>query len=547
MDDVPLMAILNKFNLFRRVPLILLPANKRNQPPLNIMSPNNMSINNRRIAKNTILLYLRMLVTMVVTLYTSRVVLNTLGIEDYGIYSVVAGVVVLFSFINNAMSTGTQRHLSYELGKADGRVSDIFSACLRIHVVLGVLIVVLGEAFGLWFLNSGLNIPAERLYAANVIFHISLITCFVGIVKTPYDASVIAYEKMSFYAYMSIFDVVAKLLMVYVLMVIPYDKLILYCVFILFVSITGVVILVYYVHRRLAGIEIVDVKDRNLYKYLLSFSGWTLFGSTAGMLESQGLNMIINIFFGVVLNAAVGIANQIRGVLNQFVGSFQQALNPQLVMAESSGDRLRQNDLIFRSAKFSFFILFALSLPVMANLQQILSLWLGQVPAYAVPICILVIVSQLLECLSSPLYTTIFAIGKIKVYQWIVSLLRLLGVLSALAICSLNIEPYMIYLMPCVVACLLLFYRIWFIYTEIGLSIRLFLKRVVMPILAVCCLTVVPVLIYKQCVPADGSIVRLLLETFFIAVFTVSPILFVGITSSERAVIFHQFRKIIKR
>ena len=200
MDDVSLMAILNKFNLFRRVPLILLPANKRNQPPLNIMSPNNMSINNRRIARNTILLYLRMLVTMVVTLYTSRVVLNTLGIEDYGIYSVVAGVVVLFSFINNAMSTGTQRHLSYELGKADGRVSDIFSACLRIHVVLGVLIVVLGEAFGLWFLNSGLNIPAERLYAANVIFHISLITCFVGIVKRPDDASAGAYAKMAFYS-----------------------------------------------------------------------------------------------------------------------------------------------------------------------------------------------------------------------------------------------------------------------------------------------------------------------------------------------------------
>lgn len=511
------------------------------------MSPTNISINNRRIAKNTILMYLRMLVTMVVTLYTSRVVLNTLGIEDYGIYNVVAGVVVLFSFINNAMSTGTQRHISYELGKIDGRVPRIFSACLRIHLVLAVLVVVLGEVIGLWFLNNGLNIPSERLYAANVIFHIALITCFIGIVKTPYDAAVIAYERMSFYAYMSIFDVLAKLLMVYVLMVMPYDKLILYVLFILFVSAVGFLIQVYYAHRRLAGIELVAVRDRKLYKYLLSFSGWTLFGSTTGMLESQGLNMIVNIYFGVVLNAAVGIANQIRGVLGQFVSGFQQALNPQLVMSESSGDRLRQFDLIFRSAKFSFFILFALSLPIMANLRPILFLWLGQVPEYTVAICMLVIVFQLLECLSSPLYTTIFAIGKIKTYQCIVSLLRTLSVVAAFAICYLDIEPYMVYLMPCVVAYLLLLYRIWFINKEISLPLVSFLRRVVLPILGVCVVTVIPVLVYRWYMPADDSLLRLFFETCFIAIYTLFAIFFIGITSSERAVILQQFRKIIRR
>lgn len=503
--------------------------------------------NNKRIAKNTILLYIRMLVTMVISLYTSRVVLNTLGVEDFGIYNVVAGVVVLFTFVNNAMATGTQRHISYELGKPDGRVSEIFSACLQIHVVLGALVVVLGEIVGLWFLNSQLNIPSERMFAANVIYQIAIVNCFISIVKTPYDASIVAYEKMSFYAYMSIFDAVSKLLMVYVLVIIPFDKLITYSALILVVVILGFVIQLIYAHKKLAGISIVRIQDKNLYKYLLSFSGWTLFGSVTNMLETQGLNMIVNIFFGVLLNAAAGIAGQVRGVLNQFVNGFQQALNPQLVKSESGGDRDRQFNLIFRSAKFSFFILFVLSLPIMANLQKILSLWLGQVPEYTVSICLLGIVLQLFECISSPLYTTIFAIGNIKWYQIIVSLFRLLSVVSALAICYFNIEPYMIYLMPCIVAGLLVIYRVWFIHRHIKMPVSLFVKQVITPVLLVCACTILPFLLYRIFVPASESLIHVAIETICIVALTISFTWLMGLSSSERLVIGQQIRKYIKR
>ena len=501
---------------------------------------------NKRIAKNTALLYIRMLVTMLISLYTSRVVLNTLGVGDFGIYNVVSGVVVMFTFVNNAMATGTQRHISYELGKTDGRVSEIFSACLKIHVVLGALVVFFGELIGIWFLNTKLNIPVERMFAANVIYQIALVNCFVGIIKTPYDASIVAYERMSFYAYMSIFDAVSKLLLVYTLLALPFDKLITYATFILIVGIIGFLIQLFYVHKKLNGIEIITITDNSLYKYLLSFSGWTLFGSTAVILETQGLNMIINIFFGVVLNAAVGIAGQVRGVLSQFVNGFQQALNPQLVMSESSGDRSRQFSLIYRSAKFSFFIMFALSLPIIANLHQILSLWLGQVPDYTVPICILVIILQLFECISSPLYTTIFAVGKIKTYQIIVSLFRILSVASALAICYMDIEPYMIYLMPCFVAGLLLAYRVWFIHNEIDMPISSFLKQVISPVTAVCTITVLPLIAYHELDLPCKSIVAFIIETGCIAVLTGMAIFIIGFTSAERNIIVQQIRKYIR-
>lgn len=507
---------------------------------------NNSSINNKRIAKNTILLYFRMLVTMTISLFTSRVVINALGLENYGIYNVVAGVVVLFSFVNNAMAIGTQRHISYELGKSEGRVSEIFSACLKIHVALGFLVVLLGEVFGLWFLNSELNIPQERMIAANVIYQIALLNCFISIVKTPYDATIIAYERMSFYAYMSIFDAVAKLLMISLLTMIPYDKLITYSSIILFVSIVGLLIQIFYMHKHLPSIRIVAIKDRKLYTYLLSFSGWTLFGSVANILETQGLSMIINIFFGVVLNAAVGIANQVRGVISQFVNGFQQALNPQLVMTESSGNRSSQFNLIFRSAKFSFYIMFVLSLPIMANLYQILFLWLGQIPEYTVPICILVIILQLFECMSSPLYTTIFAIGKIKRYQMIVALLRSFSVFSAYIICHFDLQPYLIYLMPCIVSAVLLAYRVWFIHKEIAMPILSFLKQVIIPILTICVATIVPLFFFKQYVHSNGSIIQLTIETCCIVIVTSITIFYMGINQSERLLISKQIRKLAK-
>lgn len=503
--------------------------------------------NNKRIAKNTLMLYFRMLVTMGISLFTSRVVFNALGVENYGIYNVVVGVVVLFTFINNAMATGTQRHISYELGKENGRVAEIFSACLKIHMVLGALVVVSGEAVGLWIINNKLNIPAGRMLAANIIYHIALVNCFVCIVKAPYDAAVVAYEKMSFYAYMSIFDAVAKLLTVFVLMVMPFDKLVTYSSFILVVTTAGFLIQACYAHRKLSGIRVVPIKDKKLYQYLLSFSGWTLFGSISGMLESQGIMMIVNITFGVTLNAAAGIANQVRGIISQFVNGFQQALNPQLVMTESAGDRSRQFDLIIRSAKFSFFIMFALSLPIMANLHQILSLWLGQVPAYTVSICMLVIILQLFECMSSPLYTTIFAIGHIKTYQVVVALFRSLSVASAFAVARFGWEPYMVYVMPSMVGGLLLVYRVWFIHRETAMSVGAFAKGVVWPVIAVSIVTILPLCAYRHFVAASGSLLQLAAETCCIAALTVAAIVYIGFAPAERAAIFQQVGKFIRK
>ena len=488
-----------------------------------------------------------MLVTMAIGVFTSRVVLRTLGVEDFGIYNVVSGVVVLFSFINNALATGTQRHLSYELGKPKSQVSVIFSACLKIHILLGVLVLLVGEFVGVWFLNTKLNIPCSRLYAANISYQLALLICFISIVRTPYDATVIAFEKMGFYAYMSIFDACAKLFIVYALLSISYDKLVVYSILMLLVCLLYFLIQLFYVHIRLCAIRWVKGYDRELYRYILSFSGWTLFGSTTGMIETQGLNMIANIFYGVGINAAVGIANQVRGILSQFVNGFQQALNPQLVMSESEGNRNRQFALIYQSSKLSYFIMYVLSLPIMANIGSILHFWLGNVPKYTEHICLLVIIVQLFECLSSPLYTTIFAIGQIKKYQIWVASFRLLSFCSALVICNLNIQPYFIYVMPCVVACMLLIYRLFFIQQSIALPWIEFLKKVLFPVGVTTILSIVPVVLYKQNIASEVSLVQLILETMMMGLFVVSLVFFVGLSKGERTMVINVLKNKIKR
>lgn len=292
---------------------------------------------------------------MLVSLYTSRIVLQTLGTVDFGTYSIVGGVVVMFSFISSAMATGTQRHLSYELGKQNGDVATIFSACFRIHVVLAFIVLLFAETIGLWFLNMKMNLPANRIDVVNWIYQLSVLTCMIGIIQVPYTASIIAHEKMSFYAYISIFDALIKLGLVFFLTLIPIDKLLLYGVLLAFVHLITFLINVLFCHSKLSSISFVKIRDMSLYKRLLSFSGWSLFGSLSNVGYQQGVNIIINLFYGVTLNAAVGVASQVNSAVQNFVTNFQQALNPQLVQAEASKNRERQRDLIFKSSKFFIF------------------------------------------------------------------------------------------------------------------------------------------------------------------------------------------------
>ena len=477
---------------------------------------------------------MRLLFTMAVSLYTSRVVLRVLGEEDFGTYSIVGGVVVFFTFISNAMATGTQRHLSYELGKDDGDVPTVFSACFRIQVWLALMILVLAETVGLWFLNSMMNFPEGRMMVVNWIYQFSILSCLVGIIQTPLTAAVISYERMSIYAYLSILDVLLKLGVVFLIQLITWDKLLLYGALVMFSQILMAIVYALYVLKNLSGIKFVKIQDNSIYKHLLSFSGWSLFGSMANVGYQQGINIIINLFYGVVLNAAVGIANQINGAVSSFVSGFQQALNPQLVQTEASKDRSRQTDLIYKSSKFSFFIVFIIAFPLIANISYVLKLWLGEYPAHTESLSILVLAGLLISCLSGPLWVSIYANGNIRAYQIVVSIVAL-SILPISYFCgSLGSAPEVIFLVRASNYIFVLIVQLFFLKRYIGLKIGAFIKNVLIPVSVILISSIGFFYIMSSFIIPANSFWELLCQTVVYVFFIGIVIWIIGLNKRER-------------
>ena len=345
------------------------------------MSKELYTANNKRIAKNTLYLYFRMLLIMGVTLYTSRIVLNALGVEDFGIYNIVGGVVILFSFINNALSSATQRFLNFEIGRGDVLgTKRVFSMSLTIHLFVALFVVLLAETVGLWFLNTQMNIPTERMAAANLVYQFSILTVCISFVQIPYYASVVAYEKMSFFAYIAIIEVILKLLIVVLLIYVGFDKLRLYSILTFLVAVLVFVCYKYYCNTRLDLSRYKYFWDKILFSKLLNFSGWMLFGAAAGVSATQGVNILLNIFYGVTVNAAMGISTQVNSAVNKFVSNFQTAFMPQITKLYAIGDFEHLRKLIGQSSRFSFLLLFALACPLMLNIDFVLKLWLKTVP-----------------------------------------------------------------------------------------------------------------------------------------------------------------------
>lgn len=492
------------------------------------------SSNNKRIAKNTLFMYIRMLLLMAVSLYTSRVVLQTLGTEDFGIYSIVGGVVIMFTFISSAMATGTQRHLSYELGKQDGEMSTIFTVCFKIHVALAFIVMLLAETIGLWFLNAKLNLPAERMGIVNWLYQFSVLTCMIDIIQVPYTAAIIAYEKMSFYAYVSIFDALMKLGLVFLLLIIPIDKLLLYGILLTFAHLITFFINAFFCHSKFTAIRFIRVDDTSLYNKLLSFSGWSLFGSLSNVCYQQGVNIIINIFYGVTLNAAVGIANQVNSAVQSFATNFQQALNPQLVQAEAAKNRDRQKELILKSSKFSFFIMYLISYPLIINLPCVLSLWLGEYPDHTVAICSLVLIGVLISCLSGPLWVSIYATGEIKAYQISVSFVAL-SILPVIYVGGLfGMTSEQMFVVRAINYAIVLIVQLYFLRKYINFQPAIFLKSVILPVILVVTLSCAFFFTVHTFINTANTFGALVMQTIMYAIVAAILMWVVGLKKNER-------------
>ena len=460
-----------------------------------------VSENNKRIAKNTLMLYVKMGVMMLVQLYTSRVVLQTLGVDDFGIYNVVGGVVVLFSFLNAAMSSATQRFLNFELGKSDlVQVGRVFSMSLTVHFVIAGTVLILAETIGLWFLNSELNIPAERMVAANWVYQFSVASTLLGILLVPYNATIIAYERMAFYAWTSIFRALLLLGIVYLLTIGNLDKLILYAGLVFAVNALMQIVYIAYCKHAFPQTAIYKpFRDKKLFRELISFSGWSLFGGVADMCNSQGINMVMNIFCGVAVNAAMGIANQVNAAVYQLVSNFQIAFNPQLVKSYASNERERFISLILRTSKFSFFLTFFLVLPICLNIDFILELWLGDVPEFTAEFVQLTLFYSLISSISAPLWMSVQATGEIRNYQLIVSFLILVNLPFAYVALKLGFPPTWALGIRVAMNFLTTLWRVFYLRGKIGLPVGKFLRGVIFKSFFVGALaTTIPILVFQN-------------------------------------------------
>lgn len=444
---------------------------------------NENNVDNKRIAKNTLFLYLRMLITMMVSLYTSRVVLATLGIEDFGIYGVVGGVVAMFSFLNNAMATGTQRFLTYELGRNnEHQLRKVFSMSIRIHFLIALIILVLAETVGLWFFYEKMVIPEERLYAAFWVYQLSVIASLIMIISVPYNALIIAHEKMSAFAYVSIYEAFAKLIIVYLLLLTKADKLILYAILILGVQVSVRIIYGYYCKKHFPESKYHHFSDKKLFREMMSFSGWNFWGNFAAMAFSQGINILLNMFFGPAVNAARSVAVQVQNTTTVFASNFQTALNPQITKSYASGNLPYMHSLIFRSSKFTYFLMFLISLPIFLRIDYLLALWLKEVPQFSSIFLRYMLCISIVDSVANPLMTAAAATGNVKKYQTCLGLILLSIVPIAYIALKLGAPPVSVFMVHLAVGLFTFIVRLFIIRPMVLLSIREYVQMVILPI-----------------------------------------------------------------
>ncbi len=479
-----------------------------------------------------------MLITMIVSFYSSRIVLEQLGVSDYGVYGLVGGIVALFGFFNSSMASATQRYLTIDIGQGNlVQLKKTFSATLTIHIGIAFAVMIVAETIGLWYVNAIMVFPKERIFAVNLVYQFSVATAFLGIIQIPYNALIIAKEKMNIYAYISVLEAVLKMLIVFLLLLFGYDKLITYSVLIFLV--TSVVRLIFKIYCR-TNFEESKYKfeyDKNTFKELISFTGWNSLGSIALLVSSQGNNLILNLFFGTTINAAFGISILVQGVILSFAHNFQTAVNPQIMKLYAIGNYEKMQKLIYLTSKFSFYLLLILVTPVLLNTDYILKLWLNAVPKYTTVMVDLSLINILIEILSFSLIIGIQANGKIKQFQIVLGTLVFLNLPISYVALKMGAEPFVIFVILIIISVLALFFRLYFLNKLLGFKTINFVKNVLVPIFIVLVVTFLAHLLLSNYF-FNGNIINsipklLINSTLYLLVFLL-VVLLLGTNKNER-------------
>lgn len=508
---------------------------------------NDNTANNKRIAKNTLLLYGRMLLMMVLSLITSRVVLNALGVDDYGIYNVVGGVVAMFSILSSSLSAAISRYITFELGKGNlEKLKRVFSTAVNVQIFIIIVITILLESIGLWFLNYKMVIPSDRLYAANWVFQFSVITFAINLWSVPYNASIIAHEKMEAFAYISIFDALAKLGIAYLILKNPIDRLIYYGFLILLAGVVQRFLYSYYCKKHFEECRYSFVFDKAITKEMFGFAGWNFIGASSAVLRDQGGNVIMNLFFGTGVNAARGVAMSVNSAVVSFVTNFMMAINPQITKNYAKGDFDYMFKLAFQGARLSFYILLLLALPIMFTAPYLLKLWLGIVPDHAASFTVLVLVFALSETLANPLVTVMLATGNIRNYQIIVGGCQLLNLPLSYLILRIGYPPESIFIVAIIVSIICEMTRLIMLRSMVGLSVSTFMKEVYFNVIIVTLIScIVPFVVTRYLSIYNFFTFAIVVCMAFLS--AACTIYFVGCSNKDRQLIHRGINNILSR
>ena len=508
--------------------------------------PQNNSENSKRIAKNTLLLYVRMLFLMLISLYTSRVILNALGVEDYGIYNVVGGVVTMFSVLSGSLNAAISRFITFELGTGNiERLKKVFSSSVTIQAIIALVIIVLAETVGLWFLNEKMVIPENRLIAANWCFQFSIITFTINLLAVPFTASIIAHEKMSAFAYISILEALGKLIIAWCIVVNPIDKLVFFALMVAIVTCSVSLLYAWYCMRHFKECVYHFYYDHDLLKQMFNFAGWNFIGASSAILRDQGGNIILNLFFGPTVNAARAIAVKVSAVLTSFVQNFMVALNPQITKSYANGDHDYMFKLMFQGARLSYYILLLLCIPILLNTNYILVLWLKLVPEHTVLFVRLIIIFIMSESISGPLITAMLATGKIKNYQIVVGGLQMMNLPIAYLCLYLGAMPESIVLVAIVISQCCLAARLFMLRRMIGLQVGLYMRKVYFNVLTVTLMAlIIPAFLYHYLLESFTTFITLSVLSIPC---TLLSCLFVGSTNEERLLVYAKAKQMIMK
>lgn len=505
-----------------------------------------MATSGKTIAKNTVFLYIRMLVVMVVSLYTSKVILHTLGATDYGIYNVVGGIVTMMAFFNGALGASSSRFLTYELGIGNmEQLKKTFSASLNLHIGVALLVLLVGETAGMWFFYEKLLIPAERLDAAFWVYQFSIITTMVSITQVPFNASLIAHENMSVYAYVGLYEAIARLIIAYLISISTIDKLIFYGLLLLLNTTIVQFFYRWYASSHYLECHFSIVKDKVLYRQLLSYGGWDLFGGVAVVSQGQGINILLNIFFGPMVNAARAIAFQIQGATMQFVNNFLVAIRPQVVKSYAEGNVGRMYSLTFYAAKFGYMMMLALTLPISFEIDFVLDLWLGNsVPKHTNVFSVIVLLTYLMETFHSASLMSYHAIGKIKLGNIVGGILMISALPLGYLLLKLGFPAYSVFIGIFLVNLIQMFFGWWVIHHYIPFKYIELIKKVYIPSVIVTIMSVITPIIIKNSM--DEGLFRFSINTLSTEIILFFSVFYVGLTRYERECVVNIIKSKIK-